>query len=103
MIGKILETRKNLVFCYPDGTLNMETCGVYETQPFLGLGMHTDNTTQRINGMTVFSSAYFHPYDYMSGEAVLTDRTISIHHLMGAGWTSAQEKQEKRQRLNIEK
>lgn len=85
MIGKILETRKNLVFCYPDGTLNMETCGVYETQPFLGLGMHTDNTTQRINGMTVFSSAYFHPYDYMSGEAVLTDRTISIHHFNG-GW-----------------
>lgn len=85
MIGKMLETRKNLVFCYPDGTLNMETCGVYETQPFLNLGMHTDNTTQRINGMTVFSSAYFHPYDYMSGEAVLTDRTISIHHFNG-GW-----------------
>lgn len=45
--------------------------------------------------MTVFSSAYFHPYDYMSGEAVLTDRTISIHHFNG-GWLDESSKKSKR-------
>ena len=70
---------------YEDGTLNLNTCGVYETQPFVNLGMKVDNTTQRINDMTVFSSDFFHPYDYMSGKTVITDNTFSIHHFNG-GW-----------------
>lgn len=35
--------------------------------------------------MTVFSSDFFHPYDYMSGKTVITDNTFSIHHFNG-GW-----------------
>lgn len=35
--------------------------------------------------MTVFSSDFFHPYDYMSGKTTITDNTFSIHHFNG-GW-----------------
>lgn len=85
MIKKMLDYRADIQFKYEDGTLNLNTCGVYETQPFINLGMRVDNTTQRINDMTVFSSDYFHPYDYMSGKTVITDNTFSIHHFNG-GW-----------------
>lgn len=85
MIKKMLDYRADIQFKYEDGTLNLNTCGVYETQPFINLGMRVDNTTQRINDMTVFSSDYFHPYDYMSEKTVITENTFSIHHFNG-GW-----------------
>lgn len=85
MVKRMLEYRGNVKFKYDDGTLNLETNGVYETVPFIRMGMHPDNSVQRVNGATIFSSDFFHPYDYMSGQTVITDNTISIHHFNG-GW-----------------
>ncbi len=85
MIKKILEERKELQFVKDDGNLNLETCGVYETRPFVRAGMHVNNRTQQINDMMVYSSDYFHPYDYMSGQILMTENTFSIHHFNG-GW-----------------
>ena len=83
MIGKMLEYRENIKFNKDD--FRIETNGFYETIPFLELGMKINNTVQRINNMTIFSSDFFHPYDYMSGQTVLTSNTFSIHHFDG-GW-----------------
>lgn len=85
MLKEMLKYRKTIPFKYDDGTLNLETNGLYETVPFIQLGMRVDNSIQRINGMTVFSSDFFHPYDYMSGQTVITENTFSIHHFHG-GW-----------------
>lgn len=85
MIKKLLEERENISFIRGDGSLNLETCGVYETRPFVREGMHVDNQIQTVKGMTVYSSDYFSPYDYMSGELVTTENTFSIHHFNG-GW-----------------
>lgn len=85
MIKKMLDYREAIPFRYVDGTLNLNTCGVYETQPFINMGMKINNTTQRVNEMTIFSSDYFHPYDYMSGRTIITENTFSIHHFNG-GW-----------------
>lgn len=95
MLKKLLDYRKNIAFIRDDGTFNLETCGVYETKPFIENGMTVDNTVQRINGMTVFASEYFHPYDYMSGETNITDNTYSIHHFNG-GWLDEKRKEERR-------
>ena len=95
MLKKLLDYRKNIAFIRDDGTFNLETCGVYETKPFIENGMTVDNTVQRINGMTVFASEYFHPYDYMSGETNITDSTYSIHHFNG-GWLDEKRKEERR-------
>lgn len=83
MIGKMLEYRENIKFNKDD--FRIETNGFYETIPFLELGMKINNTVQRINNMTIFPSDFFHPYDYMSGQTVLTSNTFSIHHFDG-GW-----------------
>ena len=46
--------------------MNLTTCGFYETKPLINRGMKPNNTTQRVADMTIYSSDYFHPYDYMS-------------------------------------
>lgn len=98
MIKKLLEARESVSFIREDGSLNPETCGVYETKPLIEEGMRVDNRVQTIGGMTVYSSDYFSPYDYMSGEAVMTENTFSIHHFNG-GWLDerAKEQREKTQ------
>lgn len=96
MIKRMLDYRENIPFVYKDGTYNLETCGVYETKPFIEEGMSVDNTTQRIHNMTVFSSDFFHPYDYMSGETCITKNTYSIHHFNG-GWLDEKRREERKQ------
>ncbi len=99
MIGEMLAYRANIPFVYADGTMNLETCGVYETQPFIKHGLVINNSVQRINDMTVFPSDFFHPYDYMSGETILTKNTFSIHHFNG-GWLNEQARQARTDTMN---
>lgn len=99
MIGEMLAYRENIPFVYADGTMNLETCGVYETQPFIKHGLVINNSVQRINDMTVFPSDFFHPYDYMSGETILTKNTFSIHHFNG-GWLNEQARQARTDTMN---
>lgn len=94
VIKKLLDFRKNEDFILPDGTLNLTTCGFYETKPLLELGMKPDNTIQYLDDITIYSSDFFHPYDYMSGETVITENTYSLHHFNG-GWLNKDKKEER--------
>ncbi len=85
MIKKILDYRINEKFVYPDGSLNLNTCGFYETKALMAAGLKPTNETQVLGGMTVYSSEFFQPYDYMSNETIMTENTFSIHHFNG-GW-----------------
>lgn len=98
MIKKMLDSRECISFVREDGKLNLETCGVYETRSLISEGMRVDNRVQVVHGMTVYSSDYFSPYDYMSGELNMTENTFSIHHFNG-GWLDekAREQREKTQ------
>ena len=58
------------------------------------LGMKPDNSIRIIGDMTIYSSDYFHPYDYMSGETRITDNTFSIHHFNG-GWLDEKNREER--------
>lgn len=88
MIGEMLAYRSRFHFILEDGSENTETNGLYETYPFLRHGMRIDNTLQTVNGVTVYPSSVFHPYDYMSGESRIEDWTISEHHFYGS-WLGA--------------
>lgn len=98
MIRKMLKAREGISFIREDGSLNLETCGIYETKPLIEEGMCVNNQVQTIGGMTVYSSDYFSPYDYMSGEITMTKNTFSIHQFNG-GWLDqrAKEQREKTQ------
>ena len=68
-----------MAFERTDGSLNMESSGSYETIPFIENGFIPNNTVQIINEMTVYSSDFFHPYDYMTKELSITENTYGIH------------------------
>lgn len=94
MIKRMLDFRKNEKFVKEDGSMNVMTCGFYETLPFIELGMKPDNTVQEIGDMTIYSSEFFHPYDYMSCNLDRTENTFSIHHFNG-GWLDAGHREER--------
>ncbi len=85
MIQEMINERMKIPFLWNDGSFNMETNGLYETKPFIRHGMRIDNSLQIINGITVYPSSVFHPYDYISCEEKVEDNTISIHYFYG-GW-----------------
>lgn len=94
-IKTILDFRINEKFILEDGSLNLTTCGFYETKPLIACGFKPNNTIQRIADVTVYSSDFFHPYDYMSGETVITENTYSVHHFNG-GWLDEKKTEERK-------
>lgn len=84
MMERLLDYRKGFSFVNPDGSLNLESSGMYETMPFVELGYIPDGNTQVIEDMTILSSDYFHPYDYMTKETLTTDKTFGIHRYYGS-------------------
>lgn len=101
MIKAMLDFRQNINFEYEDGSLNLMSSGYYEMIPLLKAGLCADGLTQQVRGqITVYSSDFFHPFDYMSGEARITDNTFSIHHFSGSwlGENAALERQRTREK-----
>lgn len=94
MIRAILEKKKRCCFVEEDGRLNTETSGVIETLPFLEHGMKMDNTLQRVNGVTVYPSSVFSPYDFMTGQEVIRSWTVSNHYY-GGSWMNAADEADK--------
>lgn len=84
MIGEILEYRLAFPFERGDGSLNLESSGSYETKPLMNWGFRPDNTVQTVGGMTVYTSDFFHPFDYMSKELCITENTYGIHRFTGS-------------------
>lgn len=84
-IGEFLDERKNLSFYNEDGSQNRNTCGFYDTSIAISNGYQIDGTTQNILDMNIYAFDYFHPYDYISMNANITDHTYSVHWFNG-GW-----------------
>lgn len=85
IVEAMLDFRKKATFVRDDGTLNLTTCGYYETLPLIALGLKPGGDTQTVGGgkMTVYASEFFQPFDYVSGETHITQNTFSIHHFSG--------------------
>ena len=92
MIQEMLDYRLKFSFVMSDGSLNIETNGLYETMPFVRHGMRIDNTLQVVNDMTVYPSGVFHPYDYISCEERIENNTVSIHYFYGS-WMAEADRQ----------
>jgi hypothetical protein len=84
MIGKMLEYRKKIEFIYSNGSINIESSGTYESIPCLLEGFKPNNMLQEINGLTIYPSDFFHPYDYMTDRCDITENTYAIHHFAGS-------------------
>jgi hypothetical protein len=85
MLKEMIDYRDKFHFELEDGSLNIDTNGMYETRPFLERGFKPCNALQEIGGVTVYPAYVNHPYDYMSCETIKKESTISTHHFYG-GW-----------------
>ncbi len=84
-ISRFLDVRKRISFLDEQGRQNRNTCGYYDTGVAIEMGYRLDGTSQSIDGINIYASDYFHPYDYMSGNINITEHTYSIHWFNG-GW-----------------
>lgn len=96
MMEKFLKARMGISFLDENGSPNTITCGYYDTNAALDNGYCINGMTQHIQGMNIYASDYFHPYDYMSGHRHMTEHTYSVHWFNG-GWLD-----EKMKRANAE-
>ena len=87
IIGEFLKNRQYINYLNQDGSENRTTCGFYDTVLAMQHGYKINGTVQKIGDLNIYTSDYFHPYDYMSGRINITDNTFSIHHFNG-GWLS---------------
>lgn len=85
MLKEFLDSRSEISFYNSDGSLNKNTCGFYDTRVALQYGYKINGETQSVNGMNIYASDYFQPFDYMSGTINETENTYSIHWFNG-GW-----------------
>lgn len=93
-IGKLLERWKNAEFVNEQGKINKLSSGYFDTSELIKNGYRLDGAMQCIDGITIYPSEYFHPYNYMTGELNITENTYSIHHF-GGGWLREDEKRER--------
>lgn len=84
-IKSILDARETLCFINPDNSENRNTCGYYDTATAIRMGYKINGSSQKVGDLMIYSSDYFHPYDYMSGRTHMSPNTYSIHHFNG-GW-----------------
>lgn len=84
-VRELLREREKIEFLEADGSLNLNTCGYYDTRVMLRNGYRVTGKIQTVLGMNIYPYDYFHPYDYMSGRLEMTSDTFGVHHFNG-GW-----------------
>lgn len=85
MYKKVLESYHTSSFINEDGSYNYKTVVERVTEIFKLNGYKTQNTIQRIEGITIYPQEYFCPLDYNTGILSLTKNSYSIHWF-NASW-----------------
>lgn len=67
---------------FPDSSFLLPSisCPIIQTNVLKRYGLVCNNLNQEIRGGQVFSTEYFCPMSYETGETHCTERTVSIHH-----------------------
>lgn len=67
-------------FINEDGTFNLKACPKYTTELMLEYGLKQDNSEQIIaNGVKIYPSECFNPYDHLTDKLNKTSNTYTIH------------------------
>jgi hypothetical protein len=83
-IKEILDFRKDEHFILDSGKLNVEASGYYESYPLMKKGLVIEDINQQLDGINIYASEFFSPYNYINGENIINDNTFSIHHFSGS-------------------
>jgi mannosyltransferase OCH1-like enzyme len=79
LIKKHIEQYEDERFVFEDGSYNLKTCPKYLTELLVSKGLVPNGSEQIIEGVHIYPSEYFNPYDSLTGKLNKTDKTYSIH------------------------
>lgn len=104
IICELLDFRKDILFFLDRGKYNTEASGYFETTPLMSRGLVLEDINQKIDGINVYASEFFSPYNYINGEEITNYNTFSIHHFNGSWLDSGNVlRKETREQYNIVK
>ncbi len=83
ILEELLGLYGELSFINKDGSLNLTTCPIYQTQILERHGLQSNGMPQRIEDCLVLSAEYFSPFN-MFGFGWVTEQTFSIHQYAGS-------------------
>lgn len=80
ILKDILEVYEGMLFILEDGSLNMKTCPVIQSEVMQKYGFERNGKFQLIDNVVVFPKEFFAPTDHEGLVGRITEYTHSIHH-----------------------
>lgn len=99
ILKEVLDVYEHMSFLQEDGSCNMITCPVIQSNILEQNGFRMDGSFQMKDGIAVYPQEYFSPIKFIRGFGRITDSTHSIHHY-SASWTNTKQMH---YRLKLEK
>lgn len=91
ILKEMMDDYLSIPFVLPDGSYDLVTCPVRNTEVFLKHGLRQDNSMQILEGdILILPKEYLAPIDTNTNELQSTVNTISIHWFSGS-WCSEEE------------
>lgn len=86
VLKNLLSKYKSMNFELPNGELNLTACAIYQSEEMVDQGFKIKNEYQFRNGMSLYPSEVFAPYDLLGLNDFVTQNTFSIHHYSSTWW-----------------
>lgn len=97
ILFEMMEDYTSISFVLDDGSYDMTSCPVRNTNVFLRHGLIQNGQYQEIDGFALYPKDVFCPKDNSTKKIIVTDNTSCIHHYSGS-WVSAELKRSLRRR-----
>lgn len=85
VLKTVLDRYEGMAFVKEDGTLNMITCPVIQSEVMTQNGFSMNGLPQEADHIAIYPKEFFSPYSFQKGFGRITDNTHSIHHY-SASW-----------------
>lgn len=80
VIKAMLNAYQRKSFINTNGKIDLTPSPIIQTETLKKLGFVSEDICQELRDITIFSSEYFCPTDYATGDIKISENTYSIHH-----------------------
>jgi hypothetical protein len=87
IIGELAREYETLEFLNTNGDYNITSCVEYQTQILEKHGLVKENIMQLVEGIKIYPTEYFCPFNIFTGKLNITELTYSLHKFEGS-WAS---------------
>lgn len=98
LLKEIMEDYRDASFYRPDGSIDITTCTVRNTEILKKYGFVEEDRFQEVAEAAVYPTEYFSPMDMSNGKMHKTRNTYTIHHY-SLSWTTPEHQLERKRYL----